>query len=98
MPAEKMRDAREGAVGGVAVSQKRRNARMDEKCATKTGIGKTKDLQKIQKDYEETVRALKRIDEIWETLTDNEKKMMRIIKRALMQKERKLRERLKEVY
>ena len=59
--------------------------------------GKTKDPQKIQKDYEETVQALKRIDEIWETLTDNEKEMMRIIKRALMQKERKLRERLKEV-
>jgi len=96
MAAEKTEERREGTAGGVAVSQKG-NARMDGRCATKTGIGKTKDLQKIQKDYEETVQALKRIDEIWETLTDNEKKMMRIIKRALMQKERKLRERLKEV-
>ena len=95
MAANKTAGKKEEAVGGVAVSQKG-NARMDEKCATKTNIGKTKDLQKIQKDYEETVQALKRIDEIWETLTDNEKKMMQIIKRALMQKERKLRERLKE--
>ena len=96
MPAEKMRDAREGAVGGVAVSQKG-NARMDGKCATKTGIGKTKDLQKIQKDYEETVQALKRIDEIWETLTDNEKKMMRTIKRMLRQKKARLERKIKEV-
>ena len=93
MAAEKTKDMRGETVGGVAVSQKKRNARMNEKCATKTGIEKTKD---IQRDYEETVQALKRIKEIWNTLNDNEKKMMRIIKRALMQKERKLRKRLKE--
>jgi len=51
---------------GRLAKGKRRNG---WKMCHKTGIEKTKDLQKIQKDYEETVQALKRIDEIWETLT-----------------------------
>jgi len=96
MAAEKTKDMRGETVGGVAVSQKG-NAGMDGKCATKTGIEKTKDLQKIQKDYEETVRALKRIDEIWETLTDNEKKMMRTIKQMLRQKKARLEKKIKGV-
>ena len=93
MVAEKRRDIGGETVGGVAVSQKG-NARMDEKMCHKNKHKEDKRLAK--KDYEETVRALKRIAEIWEILTDNEKKMMRIIKRALIQKERKLKEKLKE--
>jgi len=96
MAAEKTKNMRGETVGGVAVSQKG-NARMDEKYAEKANIGKTKDLQKIQKDYEETVQALKRIDEIWETLTDNEKKMMRTIKKMLRQKKARLEKRIREV-
>lgn len=72
------------------------NAGMDEKLAEKTNIRDTENLRKIREKYEETVQALKRIKEIWDTLDGNEKKMMRVIKKALIQKKRKLEEKLRE--
>ena len=61
MPTEKMRDAREEAVGGVAVSQKG-NAGMDGKCAEKTKERKEERCAEIRRQLQKINEALELIE------------------------------------